>query len=144
MFHEPGAEEAVYTDTLVLDLGGRRAEPRRAAAPAGPRAADARPRSPSCASSRPWSRPAPPRLPANGDVERFAGEGGHTAVGVEQQSATAVEVTTQGERCLLDHGSVVIAAITSCTNTSNPAVMMAAGLLAKQGPRAGPALASRG
>ena len=32
----------------------------------------------------------------------------------------------------LDHGSIVIAAITSCTNTSNPAVMMAAGLLAKK------------
>ena len=36
----------------------------------------------------------------------------------------------RGERCLLDHGSVVIAAITSCTNTSNPAVMVGAGLLA--------------
>ena len=32
----------------------------------------------------------------------------------------------------LDHGSVVIAAITSCTNTSNPSVMIAAGLLAKK------------
>ena len=32
----------------------------------------------------------------------------------------------------LDHGSIVIAAITSCTNTSNPYVMMAAGLLAKK------------
>ena len=70
--------------------------------------------------------------PVDGDVERFAGEGGHTAVGVEEQSATAVEVTTRGEQCLLDHGSVVIAAITSCTNTSNPAVMIAAGLLAKK------------
>ncbi len=34
--------------------------------------------------------------------------------------------------CTIDHGAVVIAAITSCTNTSNPAVMMAAGLLAKK------------
>src|SRR5205807_8853189 len=34
--------------------------------------------------------------------------------------------------CELRHGSVVIAAITSCTNTSNPSVMMAAGLLAKK------------
>jgi len=32
----------------------------------------------------------------------------------------------------LHHGSVVIAAITSCTNTSNPSVMLAAGLLAKK------------
>lgn len=36
-----------------------------------------------------------------------------------------------GSACTIDHGSVVIAAITSCTNTSNPAVMMAAALLAK-------------
>ena len=38
----------------------------------------------------------------------------------------------------LDHGHVVIAAITSCTNTSNPSVMLAAGLLAKQRRREGP------
>src|SRR5690606_4997793 len=37
-----------------------------------------------------------------------------------------------GEELLLHHGSVVIAAITSCTNTSNPAVMVAAGLVAKK------------
>src|SRR5690606_36010971 len=45
----------------------------------------------------------------------------------------AVEFTlADGSPCTLDHGSVVIAAITSCTNTSNPSVMMAAGLLAKK------------
>ncbi|MTZ15416.1 aconitate hydratase AcnA [Pseudomonas sp. JL972] len=37
-----------------------------------------------------------------------------------------------GENFLLKHGAVVIAAITSCTNTSNPSVLMAAGLLAKK------------
>jgi aconitate hydratase len=42
-----------------------------------------------------------------------------------------VEVTFGGETFELEHGSVVIAAITSCTNTSNPAVMVGAGLLAK-------------
>jgi aconitate hydratase len=41
-------------------------------------------------------------------------------------------VTMEGETFELDHGSVVIAAITSCTNTSNPAVMVGAGLLAKK------------
>ena len=41
------------------------------------------------------------------------------------------EVTLDGETFELEHGSVVIAAITSCTNTSNPAVMVGAGLLAK-------------
>ena len=44
-----------------------------------------------------------------------------------------VSVTlNDGTQCQLDHGSVVIAAITSCTNTSNPAVMIAAALLAKK------------
>ena len=39
----------------------------------------------------------------------------------------------------VDHGSVVIAAITSCTNTSNPSVMLAAGLVAKKAVERGPA-----
>jgi aconitate hydratase A / 2-methylisocitrate dehydratase len=43
-----------------------------------------------------------------------------------------VRVTLDGEQFELDHGAVVIAAITSCTNTSNPHVMIAAGLLAKK------------
>ncbi|HET7744888.1 MAG TPA: aconitate hydratase [Gaiellaceae bacterium] len=43
-----------------------------------------------------------------------------------------IEATLDGETFHLDHGSVVIAAITSCTNTSNPAVMVGAGLLAKK------------
>jgi aconitate hydratase len=43
-----------------------------------------------------------------------------------------VKVSLDGEEFELDHGSVVIAAITSCTNTSNPAVMIAAGLVAKK------------
>src|SRR5690606_22640016 len=43
-----------------------------------------------------------------------------------------IKVTmADGSECHIDHGAVVIAAITSCTNTSNPAVMMAAALLAK-------------
>ena len=43
-----------------------------------------------------------------------------------------VRVSLDGEELELEHGSVVIAAITSCTNTSNPAVMIAAGLVAKK------------
>ena len=46
-----------------------------------------------------------------------------------QNSSVAVEMN--GEKFSIRHGSVVIAAITSCTNTSNPSVMLAAGLLAK-------------
>jgi len=44
----------------------------------------------------------------------------------------STEVTVDGQAFTLEHGAVVIAAITSCTNTSNPSVMMAAGLLAKK------------
>ena len=43
-----------------------------------------------------------------------------------------VKVTIEGEEVELSHGAVVIAAITSCTNTSNPQVMVAAGLLARR------------
>jgi aconitate hydratase len=43
-----------------------------------------------------------------------------------------VEVTIRNEKFILSDGSIVIAAITSCTNTSNPSVMMGAGLLAKK------------
>ncbi|HUF02503.1 MAG TPA: aconitate hydratase [Gaiellaceae bacterium] len=48
------------------------------------------------------------------------------------ETTRGVPCELDGERFELDHGSVVIAAITSCTNTSNPAVMVAAGLLAKK------------
>src|SRR5690606_935400 len=44
----------------------------------------------------------------------------------------SVKVTHKGEEFELGDGDVVIAAITSCTNTSNPAVMVGAGLLAKK------------
>ena len=60
-------------------------------------------------------------------------EGGQTAVGV-QDSYThhdSQPVEYEGESFNLNPGAVVIAAITSCTNTSNPSVMMAAGLLAR-------------
>src|SRR5436309_1850210 len=47
-------------------------------------------------------------------------------------SASGVSVRLDGQSVELSHGSIVIAAITSCTNTSNPSVMIAAGLLAKK------------
>ena len=46
-------------------------------------------------------------------------------------NGTATSVTSDGETFELDHGHVVIAAITSCTNTSNPSVMIGAGILAR-------------
>ena len=50
----------------------------------------------------------------------------------ESEPDGSVTVTVDGEELHLKHGSAVIAAITSCTNTSNPSVMMGAGLLAKK------------
>ena len=48
------------------------------------------------------------------------------------EDENVVTVTLDGEEAYLKHGSAVIAAITSCTNTSNPSVMVGAGLLAKK------------
>ncbi len=55
-----------------------------------------------------------------------------TATAVAEIESPCVKLSVNGSECELRHGSVVIAAITSCTNTSNPAVMMAAGLVAKK------------
>jgi aconitate hydratase len=52
-------------------------------------------------------------------------------VAVQERGPASVPVSMGDESFDLEHGSVVIAAITSCTNTSNPSVMVAAGLLAK-------------
>ena len=54
-----------------------------------------------------------------------------TAIAEAPASADGVCVTYEGQTFTLSHGSVVIAAITSCTNTSNPSVLVAAGLVAK-------------
>ena len=62
---------------------------------------------------------------------RFADEGGHNAIGADHDADT-VPAPGGEQRFRLHHGAVVIAAITSCTNTSNPAVMLAAGLVAKK------------
>src|SRR5690625_7784621 len=66
-------------------------------------------------------------------TERYFAYDGGAAVGtVSPAELGAVPVKYQGEEFILRHGSVVIAAINSCTNTSNPAVLMAAGLVAKK------------
>src|SRR5467141_3462716 len=67
--------------------------------------------------------------PSNNDVARFDSEGGVAEPVGGHQHATAVMARPAQQ---LRNGSVVIAAITSCTNTSNPSVMVAAGLLAKR------------
>ena len=65
------------------------------------------------------------------DVSTFVNEGGGTAVGNEQLAKGQANVELDGKAFRLKDGAVVIAAITSCTNTSNPAVMIGAGLLAR-------------
>ena len=66
------------------------------------------------------------------EVSRLESEGGGgVAVGNADQ-AGEIDYSHQGQTHTLRDGAVVIAAITSCTNTSNPSVMMAAGLVAKK------------
>jgi len=152
LFHTPDSEEPTFTDTLELDLGD--VEP----AIAGPKrpqdrialsdakgafiemlggmvkeaAAIAAADAPHADSgSFPASDP-----PGDG-AGTAAGRPDSPASGVlaaaEPQTSAAVEVTDgDGNSFELDHGRVVIAAITSCTNTSNPSVMVGAGLLAKK------------
>jgi aconitate hydratase len=55
----------------------------------------------------------------------------------DQSAQNAAKVEYNGQTFTLRHGAVVIAAITSCTNTSNPSVMLAAGLLARNAVRKG-------
>jgi aconitate hydratase len=142
MFHTVGATEAAYSDTLELDLDA--VEPSLA----GPK----RPqdRVPLGAAKENFAkalkvmldaRPSPPGKPvsaaatATTDVKselRLEGEGGGgTAVGAEDPTAPAAHYSPL-RAGYIGHGSVVIAAITSCTNTSNPSVMVASGLLAKK------------
>ena len=135
-------------------LAGRRARPllrravaRRPAPAAGPRAAargeaGVRRRAPELRrrlrerARRGRRRDVPGERPAR--VRRAGARGGAGRRGDRDRSAhrarraPGVEVTYDGETFHLDHGAVVIAAITSCTNTSNPAVMVGAGLLAKK------------
>jgi len=74
------------------------------------------------------------RKPRDVDIAGYANEGGAAAIGNPANDLTngGVRVEKDGATFTLRDGSVVIAAITSCTNTSNPAVMIGAGLLAKK------------
>lgn len=65
--------------------------------------------------------------------ESWGGEGGNEAVQVEAApDSRRVMVECDGEQVEITDGTVVIASITSCTNTSNPSVMVGAGLVAKK------------
>ena len=150
LFHTTSSPEAVYTQTLELDLGS--VEP----SVAGPKRPQDRVLLKDAAKSfeqqlpsllAPTAKPLGTRTAATWEhatavkdtavaVAREENEG--PAASSAAASAPLHVTTTVKERFnvdpdkYLDHGSVVIAAITSCTNTSNPSVMVAAGLLAKK------------
>lgn len=128
LWRDTGAREADYSDTLELDLST--VEPSLA----GPKRPQDRVPLRNAKSEFMKLLEADTQTIASDQADdRFQSEGGQAAVdGVNLQDRGAVEYEMNGERHLLKHGAVVIAAITSCTNTSNPAVLMAAGLVAKK------------
>ena len=71
------------------------------------------------------------RKPAKDELKRFDAEGGDQPQAEHLAAKPSAKIRIRDEDAYLGDGSVVIAAITSCTNTSNPAVMLAAGLLAR-------------
>jgi aconitate hydratase len=149
LFHTAGAPEAEYSATLSLDLST--VEP----SVAGPK----RPQDRVLLSKTPASFAS--KLPelqgphANRSVARqmvrWEGEGGHASKNGDLASSVGVLEADEDQDLMhsvekrfgvnpekyLSDGSIVIAAITSCTNTSNPYVMVAAGLLAKKAVEAG-------
>ena len=129
LFHTADSPEPEFSDTLELDLGT--VEP----SIAGPKRPQDRIR---LSQAKEAFRNALPSLlpPTPAKTQKEAAVKG-TDIGVwgEGDSETAsgmIDVNLDGGTYKLGHGSIVIAAITSCTNTSNPAVMIAAGLLAKK------------
>ncbi len=132
LFRGAGGPEPEYSERLELDLGS--VEPSLA----GPRRpqdritlSDARGTIGNAMHALQEERSG--RTSRNRDIARFADEGGGTAVAAEETRHSGVEtVEYAGQLFELRDGAVVIAAITSCTNTSNPAVMVAAGLVARK------------
>ena len=102
MWRDASSADAVFTDTLELDLSS--VVPNLA----GPK--------------RPQDR-----VPMSGMKEAF-----NEALALQGSDGSVTKMSVPGTDYSLTHGDVVIAAITSCTNTSNPAVMMGAGLVAKK------------
>ncbi len=106
LFRTPSTPEPEFTDTLELDLGGVMPSL------AGPK----RPqdRVPLAQMKSSW---------AKARAEYFTGN---------VDPSKTMQIQVPGGTATIGHGAVVIAAITSCTNTSNPAVMLGAGLLARK------------
>jgi len=138
LFRTADSPEPIFTDTLELDLGA--VEPSLA----GPR----RPqdRVPLANAKRDFRKQLAKEVVKPGDginqkvIDRWVAEGGNTSVAPTERIpaselghlAHKVGIQTESGRAELTHGSLLIAAITSCTNTSNPSVLIGAGLLAKK------------
>jgi len=147
LWHDENSEEPAYSDHIELDLadvvpsiaGPRRPQDRvsltesrdafRMALEDLVGDDDDDGEDESLADSFPASDPVSTHVP-NGD-----GHGPHGGTGgaqvADRKSVHAAVTLEDGTETELDHGHVVIAAITSCTNTSNPSVMLGAGILAR-------------
>jgi len=123
LFHDERSGEAEYTDRLELDLAS--IEP----CMAGPKRPQDRVALPQVARSFADALGAHQALVASKSGAAAAKTGGAASATLSPAS-TRVELA--GAQHEIGHGSVVIAAITSCTNTSNPSVMLAAGLVARK------------
>ncbi|WP_337169613.1 aconitate hydratase AcnA [Gemmatimonas aurantiaca] len=128
LFRTDSTPDPVFTDTLELDLG--------TVVPslAGPK----RPqdRVPLTESKRMYREALAAQLATQAVAAGANGSAGSPAAAMVSEGGPVdtdhgVECTYRGQTFKLQHGHVVIAAITSCTNTSNPSVMLAAGLLAR-------------
>jgi aconitate hydratase len=142
LWHDEHAEEPTYSDLIELDLGevvpsiAGPKRPQDRIALTGSKEAfrdalngylpDSDGDDDALGDTFPASDPTASQVPANGDGAREVHAAPHAHAG-----HTVLRDATPGDRDGLRHGDVVIAAITSCTNTSNPSVMIGAGILAR-------------
>jgi aconitate hydratase len=145
LWHDEESDEPTFTDTLELDLGqvvpsiaGPKRPQDRVSLTESKQAfrlalegylPDEDLEDEALEESFPASDPVATHVPDAGDEAPLGGTGG--AQVAERRTSTAPVTLDDGTQAELDHGHVVIAAITSCTNTSNPSVMLGAGLLAR-------------
>ncbi|HEV3227975.1 MAG TPA: aconitate hydratase [Solirubrobacteraceae bacterium] len=165
LWHDARSEEPTFSDTLELDLGQvvpslagpKRPQDRVALSDArdsfrvalgdylpGGTGDTAGSEDEGSSLSFPSSDPPASVEPVNGNGARDrhpdppAPARGRSVQTVAERPSTAVPITlADGTHAELDHGHVVIAAITSCTNTSNPSVMLGAGILARNAAQKG-------
>ena len=119
LFHTKDSADPEYTSTIPIDLSSI------VPSVAGPKRPQDRISLTSLKGS--FANDLPNLLPQGFSLD--GGAGGGTAVATETRRTVEIEI--DGERMEIGDGSVVVAAITSCTNTSNPSVMVGAGLVAK-------------